>query len=171
MSDTLLTGLPAQVNAACRVLILGSMPGAASLQADRYYAHPRNRFWPLMTALCELDPKAAYTDRLTAIQQCGLGLWDVIGQCLRRGSLDSAIVPGSIVTNPLPTLIAQLPQLQGVACNGASAAQSFNRYIQPQLTAQGRDLPVLALPSTSPANASYSLPRLLQEWRQLQPWL
>ncbi|MGV8961077.1 MAG: DNA-deoxyinosine glycosylase [Stenotrophomonas sp.] len=171
MSDPGLRGLPAQVNPDCRVLVLGSMPGVASLQAERYYAHPRNRFWPVMATLCAFDPHQPYAQRLSALQASGAGLWDVIGQCRRRGSLDSAIVRGSEVANPLPALIGQLPQLRGIACNGASAATAFVRLVQPLLDSGAQRLPVLALPSTSPANAAWSLPRLLQEWRQLEPWL
>lgn len=171
MSNTLLSGLPAQVNADCRVLILGSMPGAVSLRQASYYAHPRNRFWPLMAVLCGFDPQAAYPERMAMVQECGVGVWDVIGHCQRRGSLDAAIVSSSIVANPLPALIEQLPQLQAVICNGAGAAQAFKRLIQPQLSGRPAPLPVLAMPSTSPANAAYSLPRLLQEWEVVRTWL
>ena len=172
MTETLLQGLPAQVNADCRVLVLGSMPGAASLHAARYYAHPRNRFWPLMGALCRFDPQLVdYPRRMELVQRAGIGVWDVIGQCRRRGSLDAAIVRGSEVPNPLPALIAGLPQLAAIACNGATAAQAFRRHVQPALPAGAAALPVLALPSTSPANAGWSLPRLLGEWQQLSQWL
>lgn len=171
MADTTVQGLPAQVKVDCRVLILGSMPGVASLQAGCYYAHPRNRFWPLMGALCNFDPQWAYDQRMAALQAAGVGLWDVIGRCERRGSLDSAIVRGSEVVNPLPALIQRLPHLQLVACNGASAAQAFRRFVQPQLAVDAARLPLLALPSTSPANAAWSMARLLQDWQQLEPAL
>jgi G:T/U mismatch-specific DNA glycosylase len=165
----MLHGLPAQIRDDCRVLILGSMPGAQSLQEARYYAHPRNRFWPLLGALCGVDPQLDYAARLQAVQACGVGLWDVIGQCRRRGSLDAAIVRGSEVPNPLPECIARLPRLRAIACNGAAAAQAFARFVQPQLPP--RPLTVLALPSTSPANAACSLPRLQAAWAPLQAWL
>lgn len=171
MEETLLQGLPSQVDVQCRVLVLGSMPGAASLQQARYYAHPRNRFWPVMGALCGFDPQLGYAQRLERIRQAGVGLWDVIGQCRRRGSLDADIVRGSEIPNPLPELIAGLPRLAAIACNGATAAQAFRRHVQPALPAEATALPVLALPSTSPANAAWSLPRLLQEWGGLSHWL
>ena len=171
MAETLLHGLPAQVDARCRVLVLGSMPGAASLQEARYYAHPRNRFWPLMGALCGFDPQLEYARRIENMQRAGIGLWDVIGQCRRRGSLDADIVRGSEVPNPLPALLETLPQLAAIACNGRTAAQAFKRHVQQALSARAAVLPVLALPSTSPANAGWSLPRLLGQWQQLSQWL
>ena len=171
MTETLLQGLPAQVDAQCRVLVLGSMPGAISLQEARYYAHPRNRFWPLMGVLCGFDPKLDYSQRLARMQLAGVGLWDVIGQCRRRGSLDADIVRGSEVPNPLPELIAQLPQLAVIACNGATAMQAFKRHVSPLLSTAAAGLPVLALPSTSPANAAWPLPRLTKEWNALSRWL
>ena len=128
MAETLLHGLPAQVDARCRVLVLGSMPGAASLQEARYYAHPRNRFWPLMGALCGFDPQLEYARRIENMQRAGIGLWDVIGQCRRRGSLDADIVRGSEVPNPLPELIARLPQLVERAGNGAAGGGSITAF-------------------------------------------
>lgn len=171
MTNDVLRGLPAQVNAQCRVLVLGSMPGAMSLQQAQYYAHPRNRFWPLMEALCGVDPGLDYATRMQRLQRAGVGLWDVIGMCRRSGSLDAAIVRGSEVANPLPALIATLPSLQAIACNGGAAHAAFVRWVQPALPVMAIALPVLALPSTSPANAAWSLPRLLEAWEPLRPLL
>ncbi len=169
--DDVLIGLPAQVNARCRVLVLGSMPGAMSLQHAQYYAHPRNRFWPVLAALCGFDPALPYARRMQHLQAAGVGMWDVIGQCRRRGSLDTAIVRGSEVPNALPELIAGLPSLRVIACNGGAAHAAFARWIQPALPVVAAALPVLALPSTSPANAAWSLPRLQAAWAPLRPWL
>ncbi|MET7142111.1 DNA-deoxyinosine glycosylase [Xanthomonas sp. PPL139] len=170
-TQPLLQGLPAQIRDDCRVLVLGSMPGVASLQQARYYAHPRNRFWPLMAALCDFDPALDAAARVQALHAAGVGLWDVIGQCRRRGSLDAAIVRGSEVPNALPERIAQLPQLRAIACNGAAAAQAFARFVQPQLPLRDPPLVLLSLPSSSPANAAFAWPRLLQAWSPLQQWL
>lgn len=164
METTRCIGFPAQLDAHCRVLVLGSMPGVASLQAAQYYAHPRNRFWPLMAALTGIDAGLPYAARLAALQGVGVGLWDVIGQCQRRGSLDTAIVRGSEVPNALPALIATLPALRAVACNGGTAYQLFARHIAPHLATS---LPVWSLPSTSPANAAWPLPRLQAAWQPL----
>ncbi|WP_438799704.1 DNA-deoxyinosine glycosylase, partial [Xanthomonas hortorum] len=129
--NDVLQGLPAHIPGDCRVLVLGSMPGNASLDAAMYYAHPRNRFWPLMQVLLGIDASAAYAERLGALAHCGIGLWDVIGQCERRGSLDTAIVASSIVVNPLAARLATPPQLRAVACNGAAGAQGGGRPGEP----------------------------------------
>lgn len=164
-NPTLCIGLPAQVAADCRVLVLGSMPGVASLHAAQYYAHPRNRFWPLMSTLAGMDARLAYVDRLQALQSAGVGLWDVIGQCERRGSLDTAIVRGSEVPNAVAELIDRLPALAAIACNGATAHTAFARYILPVLGERATSLAVWSLPSTSPANAAWPLPRLQVAWQ------
>ncbi|MBH1836857.1 DNA-deoxyinosine glycosylase [Stenotrophomonas maltophilia] len=161
-APTLCTGLPAQVNTRSRVLLLGSMPGAASLHAGQYYAHPRNRFWPLMSDICGFDAGLPYPQRMRAVNAAGVGVWDVIGRCERRGSLDADIVRGTEVANALPELIALLPELQLIGCNGAASMQAFQRWVLPVLGAPPR---VLALPSTSPANAAWSLQRLRQAWQ------
>jgi hypoxanthine-DNA glycosylase len=167
MEATTCIGFPAQVSPQCRVLVLGSMPGVASLQAAQYYAHPRNRFWPLMQLLCEVDATLAYPARIAALNAAGVGLWDVIGRCERRGSLDASIVRGSDVPNALPALIAGLSGLRAIACNGGTAYQLFMARIAPALSATGGAPVVWSLPSTSPANAAWSLPRLQAAWQPL----
>lgn len=168
--EEVLTGLPPVVASDCRVLILGSMPGAASLQAARYYAHPRNRFWPLMAALADVPAEATYGERLVALQRAGIGLWDVIGECRRSGSLDSAIVRGSERANALVPLIVSLGQLRVIAFNGATAASLFCRHVEPQLAELRQPVQRIALPSTSPAHAAMGLEALREAWSVLAPW-
>lgn len=163
-----LQGLPAQLADDCRVLVLGSMPGAASLAQAQYYAHPRNRFWPLMSALGGFPAGLDYAQRLAALRRMGIGLWDVIGQCHRRGSLDADIVPDSEVANALPSLWHAHPGLRAVAFNGGKAVQAFARHF-PRGLPEG--VAALALPSTSPANASYSFERLRAAWEPLRAYL
>ena len=168
--EEVLTGLPPVVASDCRVLILGSMPGAASLQATRYYAHPRNRFWPLMAALAGVPAEATYGERLVALQRAGIGLWDVIGKCRRAGSLDSAIVRGSERANALVPLIVSLGQLRVIAFNGATAASLFRRHVEPHLPELRQPVQRIALPSTSPAHAAMGLEALREAWSVLAPW-
>jgi double-stranded uracil-DNA glycosylase len=164
-----LHGLPPRIAADCRVLVLGSMPGDASLGAEQYYAHPRNRFWPLMQRLCGVDPAAPYESRLRALQAAGIGLWDVIGECRRSGSLDAAIVRASEIANPIAQRLPEWPQLRAIAFNGGKAAEAFRRHVQPGLEAVAdRHVARLPLPSTSPANAAFGLERLAQAWAPLR---
>ncbi len=140
-----------------RLLVLGSFPGVASLAAGQYYAHPRNQFWPILSALWGIDLMVlAYAQRLDESARRGLGLWDVYGACLRLGSLDSAIEDA--VPNDLAGLIATLPQLSAIAHNGGESARAM------RITA-GFGIPVYRLPSSSPANASWSFQRKLDAWR------
>jgi len=165
---TLLQGLPPAVRKDARVLVLGSMPGEASLRLGQYYGHPRNRFWPLMAALYGIDASAPYPQRIAALNEAGVGLWDVIGQCVRAGSLDSAIERDSEIANPIAVLCAQLPELRAIGLNGGKAAQAFARYAAPEMDAAlERRLAIVGLPSTSPANASYALPQLQSAWAPL----
>ncbi len=164
----LLTGLPPRVGENCRVLVLGSMPSVASLDAANYYAHPRNRFWPLMGEVFGLDASRDYEARIAALNAAGIGVWDVIGQCRRRGSLDADIEPGSIVANDVPALLVRHPSVRVIGLNGGTATQLFRKYMQPQLSAPMlAQLRIHALPSTSPANAGFGLPRLVDRWRVL----
>jgi len=154
-----LSGLPPVIGRQTRLVVLGSFPGAASLAAGQYYAHPRNQFWPLLSALLAEDLVALpYARRLQRLRARGVGLWDVIGACEREGSLDSAI--RNPVYNDLAGLRRRAPGLQAVAHNGGASAR-----LMPVTAALG--LAVHRLPSSSPAHASWSFERKLQAWRQV----
>jgi hypoxanthine-DNA glycosylase len=142
-----------------RLVLLGSFPGAASLAAGQYYAHPRNQFWPLLSALLaeELVP-LTYAQRLQRLRAHGLGLWDVIAECRRQGSLDSAI--RELRYNDLASLRRRAPQLVAVAHNGGESARAM------RITGE-LGLAVYRLPSSSPANASWSFDRKLAAWREV----
>jgi hypoxanthine-DNA glycosylase len=153
----LLRGLPPVISRQARLVILGSFPGVASLQARQYYGHPRNHFWPLLSAIWGLDLTALpYRRRLAELRRRGLGLWDVYASCRRAGSLDQAIEDAEL--NDLASLRRRAPRLQLVAHNGGESARAM-RHIR------ALGLPVLRLPSSSPANASWSFERKLQAWR------
>jgi hypoxanthine-DNA glycosylase len=158
----LLTGLPPILGPRPRVLVLGSMPGAASLGAGEYYAHPRNAFWTIAGETLGFDPRGSYAARNAALVAAGLALWDVIGACRRHGSLDAAIESDSIKVNPIAELLGAQHSIHRVATNGTLAARLFDRHVAPSLP---RPIEVVRLPSTSPANASWSLDRKRAAWR------
>ena len=156
----MLTGLAPLVSSRTRLLILGSFPGAASLAAQQYYAHPRNQFWPILQAIWPCSPMdmgaSSYEFRSEWLLARGLGLWDVYAACEREGSLGAHIRKPA--PNDLAGLITRCPQLQAIAHNGG---ESFKHA---RLT-RASGLPVVRLPSTSPAHASWSFERKLGAWR------
>ena len=154
-----LQGLGPVADASTRLLLLGSFPGVASLAQQQYYGHPRNHFWPILSRLWRVDLVAmAYAERLACAHRHGLALWDVYASCQRQGSLDSAIRDAE--PNDLAGLVARLPALQAIAHNGAESARAMR-------VTQALGLPVYRLPSTSPANASWSFERKLAAWREV----
>lgn len=157
----MLTGLPPVVGPGTRLLVLGSFPGVASLQAGQYYAHPRNQFWPIVATLLSDDPATVcawpYARRCDWLLSVGLGLWDVYAACEREGSLDAAIRAPQV--NDFSGLRQCCPRLQAVAHNGGESFRHAH-----QTAALG--LPVLKLPSTSPAHASWTFERKLAAWRE-----
>lgn len=152
---------PPIIDRSAHTLILGSMPGVASLTANQYYAHPRNAFWPIMGDLFEAGPSVPYEERTTVLQSHGIAVWDVLKLCTRLGSLDSAIEESSIVVNDIDTLIREHPTIERIFFNGAKAEASFLRYV----TTPQSPIALVRLPSTSPAHASMTYERKLDAWR------
>jgi double-stranded uracil-DNA glycosylase len=153
-----------------RILLLGSMPGAASLAAGRYYAHPRNAFWRILGELLGFDPQAPYPARARALRAAHVALWDVLHSCLRRGSLDTMIVNDSETANDFHAFFRAHPRIDTVCFNGAKAEASFRRHVLPGIGAGLRPgLRYLRLPSTSPAHAGLSYERKLAAWRAILP--
>ncbi|MXP25566.1 DNA-deoxyinosine glycosylase [Altererythrobacter indicus] len=143
-----------------RLLILGSLPGEASLQAQQYYAHPRNLFWHLVGQAIGTDlPSLKYEQRLEALLAAKIGLWDVVATATRQGSLDTAI--RNATHSPLLTLAQSLPDLRAFAFNGAKAAKIGMGLLK------GSAYHCLALPSSSPAYAAMPLAQKEQLWQKL----
>jgi len=157
---------PPVVDQNTRVLILGTLPGDASLAATQYYAHPRNAFWRLLETVLDTPLVALpYADRLATLQQRCIGLWDVVGEAERRGSLDAAILNPH--ANDLLALVETLPALSAVAFNGATSARLGARLLAPVADR----IVTIALPSSSPAHAARSFAEKAMAWSILKDGL
>lgn len=161
---------PPVEGARARILILGSMPGIASLRAGEYYAHPRNQFWPIVCSLLGADVAPAalppYAARLRLLVRHRIALWDVLASCEREGSLDSAIEEDTIVANDIAAFLQRQTQVSLVCFNGAKAEAAWRRHVLPGL-AGACDLEYRRLPSTSPAHAGMSPARKRAAWRSV----
>lgn len=147
-----------------RAILLGSWPSPKSWEQGFYYSHPQNRFWPLLASLvgCELPADIPAKKRL--ILQNGLALWDVLEHCTITGASDASI--RDPVPVDLPGLLQKAP-ICAVFCNGAAAHKLYEKQLLPRT-----GIPAVKLPSTSPANAGFSLEKLQQVWGPaLEPWL
>ncbi len=144
-----------------KVLILGSMPGQKSLQDAHYYAHPRNAFWKIMGELLGIYFESGYDERLLALQEHHIALWDVLQFCERPGSLDSAIKNDSLIVNDFEAFFANHQDIHTIFFNGNKAAELYRKHApatQHQLT---------GLPSTSPANAGMNFAQKLDAWAKV----
>ncbi|WP_347554749.1 DNA-deoxyinosine glycosylase [Robbsia sp. KACC 23696] len=162
-SSSLLQSFPAVCDANTRVMIFGSLPGVRSLAAAQYYAHPRNLFWDLLGEVIGTPLRSlTYDERLTTVLAHGVGLWDVIAEARRDGSLDSAI--RNHMGNDLRTLLASLPKLQTIGFNGGTAAKIGEKA----LGDLARRYRIVRLPSSSPAYASMPYEAKLAVWQSLR---
>lgn len=174
-----LLGLPPVIDAHTRLLVLGSFPGVASLRAQQYYGHPQNHFWKILGALWGLPlATAPYPERIAALRAHGLGVWDVYQACQREGSLDADIRHGEL--NDFSEVLRTCPSLEGVAHNGGEshrharhvAAALGGRLVTDstdahEAAADTKQVLIHRLPSTSPANASWSFERKRQAWESV----
>lgn len=159
MLVTLAQSFDSLASPAAKILILGSMPGIASLQQQQYYAHPRNAFWPIMQQVFAW-PNLDYAARCQALINEKIALWDVLRSCRRRGSLDSDIENSSLEVNNFQAFFNQHPDITTVLCNGGKAAQLLKRHVEVP-----SNIYVQQLPSTSPAHAAMSFQVKLEKWR------
>ena len=158
-SPPLLTGLAPVIDPHIRILILGSFPGAASLAAQQYYAHPRNQFWRLVGALVGEDLYSLpYAERLPRLLGHRIGLWDVLGACEREGSLDSAIRKPA--ANDFERLHHLCPELETVGFNGQASGKFAAQFAE-------NGYRTVVLPSSSPAHMAMTFEQKLEVWRQL----
>ena len=143
------------VGSHAKILILGSMPGEASLSANQYYAHRRNAFWPIIAQLLQINPDAAYQEKIAALKSSPIALWDVLKSCKRQGSLDSMIEADTQAINDFQSFFSVHQQIKHV----------FKRYVLS--VDELKFLSVSRLPSTSPANARLSLEDKLRIWHEM----
>ncbi len=139
-----------------KVLILGTFPSVKS-RGHFYYHHPQNRFWPLMARLTGHSLPETIEDKKQMLLMSGIAIWDVISSCEIDGSSDASI--RSVTPNGIASLLRKT-KIEAVFCNGGKAKELFDRYIS-----KDSPLTAIALPSTSPANAAYSMDRLYENWK------
>lgn len=148
-----------------RILILGSLPGRASLEAQQYYAQLRNAFWPIMGQLFDAGPAVSYRLRTRTLTRQGIAVWDVLAAAVRAGSLDSSIERSTERPNRFAELFEAHPTIERVCFNGATAARLFLRHVATDPYIASLPLTYHTLPSTSPAHAAMSFPQKLARWR------
>ena len=151
-------GFPPVCGSSARALILGSFPSPKSREQGFYYGHPQNRFWPLLASL--LNEPIPHKDDISSKKRLllthELALWDTVCRCTITGASDASI--RDVVPNEVAGLVRQLG-VRVIFCNGAASGRVYARYAQPFT-----GLPAVVLPSTSPANAAWTLPRLREAW-------
>jgi hypoxanthine-DNA glycosylase len=159
------SAFPPVVSLETRVLILGTLPGEASLATLRYYAHPRNQFWRLVGEVIEREDLASldYAARVATLREAGIGIWDTIASAVRAGSLDAAIREAEHA--PLADLVTTLPALRAVAFNGGTSARIGRKLLA------GASVHLIDLPSSSPAYAAMSFAEKRRRWLELQEFL
>jgi len=160
-----LDGFPPIISTNATVLILGTMPGTASLLKQEYYGHPRNAFWPIMNALFAMAPELCYRERKTKLIDNGIAVWDVLQGCKRQGSLDSNIEPASMKINNFEEFFAEYGGIKHVFFNGVVAEKLYQKNVLPALCNRFSFLEYRRLPSTSPAYASLTLAQKTEAWK------
>lgn len=164
MQGVIIRSFPPIARPSARILILGSMPGVASLAAGQYYAHPHNAFWRIMGELVGAGLDRPYSERTRILEAHGIAVWDVLQSCVRPGSLDSNI--RDEVPNDFARFFAAHPRLTHIGLNGGKAAASFKRHAARHCP---DGITVATLPSTSPAHAARSFAEKCALWRAALP--
>ncbi|MCK4840699.1 MAG: DNA-deoxyinosine glycosylase [Methylococcales bacterium] len=160
-----INGFPPIADKNAKILILGSMPSEASLLEQEYYAHKRNAFWPMMRTIFN-DGSADYNQRKKLLIGHDIAVWDVLKQCYRQGSLDSAINMDSIESNDFQSFFRAHKQVKKVIFNGAKAESIYLKFILPQIESQFAYLQYKRLPSTSPAHAAMTVDQKIAIWKK-----
>lgn len=157
-------GFPPLARPGARILILGSMPSRESLARQQYYAHPRNAFWPILASVLEIDT-TDYADRARQAMQNGIAIWDVFRDCVRPGSLDSAIDEKTAAVNDFDRFFREHPSIERILFNGAKSESAYVKRVLPDLGRQAAMILHCRLPSTSPAFAGMRFDDKLAAWK------
>ena len=157
-----------EMKADAQVLILGSMPGIKSLEAQQYYAHKQNSFWYFMQEMFGIERSSSYAQRLTELKSCKIALWDVVHSCVRPGSLDSNIQASSVRANDFAALLKSCPKIHSVFFNGQKAASLFKKHIDSSSLQAFKSIGFTSLPSSSPAHASMRPAEKLASWMSVK---
>jgi len=165
------TGFPPIADNNAVILILGSMPSIKSLQAEQYYAHPRNSFWFIMTKLFACNAELDYEQRKALLKHNRIALWDVLNTCQRIGSLDSSIKNETTLANDFNSFFNEHPLIKAVYFNGSRAQQEYNKQVLTEIDERFSTIEYLRLPSTSPAMASLNREQKLQQWKAILQYL
>ena len=159
-----ISSFPPIIDKESKILILGSIPGVKSLEMQQYYAHPQNKFWKIIFELFNEKFTTDYDERIKILEKYHVALWDVIDNCERKGSLDSEI--RNEEANKIGELILNYPNIKVIFCNGQKSYKNLLRILSNDF-----HLPIIALPSTSPAHASLRYEEKLKSWKKVLNYL
>ena len=163
MADVQVHPIPPLYDGESRILILGSFPSVKSREGQFFYHHPQNRFWKVIAGVLNVEPPETIAEKAAMLHGAHIALWDVIGRCVIEGSSDSSI--RDVVPNDLSPIF-QAADIRAVFCNGGTSYRYYEKYSQAKT-----GFAAVKLPSTSPANAGWSLERLTEAWRVILPYL
>ena len=159
-------GFPPIADKNAQIVILGSMPSVKSLEQQQYYAHPRNAFWSIMSALFDLEKELDYSQRCEQLITNNIAIWDVLKSCQRQGSLDKDIEKNSLIANDFNAFFQHHPNIQHILFNGGKAEHVFKQYVEPLLEASFQHIRQTRLPSTSPAHAAITFEQKRVYWEK-----
>ena len=155
---------PPIIDESSEILILGSIPGQKSLEKQEYYAHPQNKFWRIIFELFNEIFTTDYTKKIQILEKHHIALWDVIDTCERKASLDSEIRKEE--ANKIEELLHNYPNIKAIFCNGQKSYKNLQKILSKDF-----HLPIIALPSTSPAHASLRYEEKLLSWQKIKNYL
>lgn len=159
-----ISSFPPIINENSKILILGSIPGLKSLEMQQYYAHPQNKFWKIIFEIFNEEFATDYSERIKILEKHHIALWDVIDTCERKGSLDSEI--RNEEANRIGELLQNYPSIKSIFCNGQKSYKNLQKILPKDFY-----LPIIALPSTSPAHASLKYEEKLKKWKLINEFL